>query len=118
MKNLWRIIIMVVILVIPTFAMAAVYNGNDLYQGLKDIKTESKSAILFNSGVAHGFVAGVVEALGFSETLRVCLPSGITNGQLNDITLQHLESHAEYRHWPAVVLVTMAIGRKFPCPKK
>jgi hypothetical protein len=108
-----------VIILAPTFAMAA-YNGNDLYQGLKDIKTESKSASFSNMGYASGCVAGAVDALGFSDTHRVCLPSEITNGQLNDITLLYLESHPENRHWPAVALVIMAMGNKFPapCPKK
>ena len=119
MKNSSRIIIMI-ILVIPTSAMSQ-DNGNELYQWLNTRgKVESKIGI-YNSGLADGFVAGVVEA-----SPNICLPifrgdpskSEVTRGQIIDITVRFLESHPEQRHLSAALLVIRAISEKFPCAKR
>ena len=48
---------------------------------------------------------------------RVCLPAGVTNGQLKDVVVKYVIEHPEIRHFPAGDLVFLALANNFACSK-
>jgi hypothetical protein len=65
------------------------------------------------------YVAGVVDSMAGGNPVagyRTCLPKGVVTGQLVDITVTYLTSHASTRHLAGSHLVAAAISGAFPCP--
>jgi hypothetical protein len=47
--------------------------------------------------------------------LDICIPNGVTGGQMIAIIRNYLQAHPENRHWPAASLVWNALIEKYPC---
>ena len=70
-----------------------------------------------------GYVSGVVDqiellqaALG-PKAYNVCLPNGVTKGQLADVTAKYLRDNPATRQNPAANLVFKGMAEAFPCSK-
>ena len=70
----------------------------------------------FARGYCGGFVAGAGQALQWGAS-DICLPAGVTLGQMSDVAVRYLQAHPEIRHHPAVALVRAALFEAFPCPR-
>ena len=57
-----------------------------------------------------GYVVGAIDGMN-----GLCVPSGVTKGQLADVVAFHLRDNPAERHLPAALLVRKAINEKFPC---
>jgi hypothetical protein len=90
-----------------TGASAMYENGNTL---LKDIEGTEMSRMY-----AMGYIVGAADAYG-GEAL--CIPQTVTKGQLNDIVHRFLRVAPQHRDLPADVLVFLALGEHWTCPKK
>lgn len=88
-------------------AHAEYISGNDL---LSRLNSESYS----DRGFALGYVAGVADAL---DGFILCIPEGVTIGQLKDITTTHLRASAQTRHKSAAGLIMDALVAVWPCKK-
>lgn len=78
--------------------------------------------MLFRIGkgpVLTGYVAGVLDAgdLVGPPVSRYCLPSGVSNGEVNDAVLAYLANNADRRHLGASHLIRASIRSKWPCPE-
>ena len=70
----------------------------------------------FGSGFCHGYIAGVGSMLTWaSERNRICVPDGVTGGQVVSIVRKYLKENPESLHESADLLVTVALGKAFPC---
>ena len=86
------------------------YTGNNLVEHCKD-----KDAY-FGSGFCHGYIAGVGSMLTWaSERNRICIPDGVTGGQVVSIVRKYLKENPESLHESGDLLVTIALRKAFPC---
>jgi len=84
--------------------------GNKLVEHCKD-----KDAY-FGSGFCHGYIAGVGSMLTWaSEINRICIPDGVTGGQVVSIVRKYLKENPESLHESGDLLVTIALRKAFPC---
>ena len=63
---------------------------------------------------ALGYVAGAADAYGGT----LCIPPTVTKGQLNDVVYRFLRINPQHRDLGADVLVLLALGEHWACPKK
>ena len=95
-------------MVMATAAQAGTFwDGNKLYSKLRGETMEQMQAL--------GYIMGVSDAM---DTVTVCSPTTVTAGQVLDIMKQYLESIPTVRHLPADTLISVVLGRVWPCDKK
>lgn len=58
-----------------------------------------------------GYVVGVHDAI----ELMLCVPNGVTAGQLTEIVARSIVNNPNSRHLDGSVLVVKAINEAFPC---
>lgn len=46
----------------------------------------------------------------------ICIPDGVTKGQIYDVALKYLQDNPEDRHRSAALLARTALWRTWPCP--
>lgn len=68
------------------------------------------------SGPCIAYVGGVVDGMLWGEPSYLCLPEGVTQGQLAAVVAKFLEDHPERMHLNAPVLIADALQGAFPCP--
>src|SRR5438105_3901612 len=64
-------------------------------------------------GYCMGYAVGVADAAS-----GVCLPDKVTAGQIRDVVVQYLQTHAEIRHLPSAFLATAALIDAFTCRRR
>jgi hypothetical protein len=84
-------------------------SGNALLRALKDKDN------FFANGYAKGYINGFVDMLESADI--VCVPDGVTNGQIYDVVQQHLEQNPAARHRRGSNLIVSAVGTVFTCKK-
>lgn len=95
----------------PTVSQATVYEtGNQLLRDLEDINKTG-----FGPSYALGYIVGAADAYGGAS---LCIPPSVTKGQLNDVVHAFLKQEPGIRHLPADVLVLVALGNHWACPKE
>ena len=109
-----RLLPAVLLALLPLAAQAGYDSGNRLYE---DCASEN----YFNRGYCGGYITGVVDTI---ETLQksgglprntLCIPDGVTKGQLADAVKMYLGANPSRRHLDAGSLVPEALQRSFPC---
>lgn len=80
---------------------------------------EQKDMLSF--GLCAGFITGVEQGLKLASELNksqmFCEPNGVTNGQIRDVAVNYIRSHAANRHLSSSTLIALALVEAFPCPK-
>ena len=95
--------------------MAAVFeNGDELYRHCQN-EDEAESARQNDGsrGLCLGYVLGAYDAAG--KNYAICIPAGVTAGQVKTVVRLWLQNHPESRNLPAAGLVLDALLDKFPC---
>ena len=88
-------------------AHANVYeNGNTLLREIEDIN--------FGKMYALGYIVGAADAY---QGNALCIPNTVTKGQLLDVTHQFLRAKPQHRDLAADVLILLALGEHWACPK-
>ena len=82
--------------------------GNDLYEDCKETSTYT------NQSICLGYVVAIADVLRSS----ICIPSMASHGQAMDIVKKALKEHPETRNVRAPILVSAALKKAWPCPKK
>lgn len=86
------------------------YSGNQLLSNCEENGV--------NRSFCLGFIRGVVNGAAMIQNEQrplLCVPSGVTVGQLTDIVVQGLRIHPESRHMDAGFLSLIAVAAAFPC---
>jgi hypothetical protein len=96
--------------------------GNDLVASCSATSEfESGACIGFIQGVINGFNSGTtvqhVRSVEQHAVFDLCVPNGVTNGQLTKVVLAYTDKHPEQLHYPADIIVTKAIGEAWPLEK-
>jgi hypothetical protein len=89
---------------------AQFYTGNKLHEWAQSQRAS------FNGGMLYGYVMGVHDAL--REERHFCIPpQSVQVSQMVDVVVNYLAENPASRHEDADVLVRIALGRAWPCPK-
>jgi hypothetical protein len=90
-------------LIQPGYARAQIITGNKLHEYCQ--KYDARQFV-------YGYVTSVVDANKF-----LCVPTGVTVGQLADVVCGYLSNHPEKRHNDGAGLAFQALHASFPCSK-
>jgi hypothetical protein len=90
-------------LIQPGYARAEIISGNKLHEYCQ--KYDARQFVF-------GYVTSVVDT-----SKIVCVPPGVTVGQLADVVCGYLSNHPEKRHYDGAGLASQALNASFPCPK-
>ena len=100
--------VVLVALVMTTAAQAGTFwDSNTLYNKLQGNTMEQMQAL--------GYIMGAADAL---DTATICAPNNVTAGQINDMMKNYLENYPAVRHLAADSLISLVLGRMWPCEKK
>jgi len=101
-------------------ASAQFISGNQLREWLAaDNRLENgvKSHLDYTSSASGRFyITGVAET--FSLLGMMCLPDGVTAGQIHAVVAKYLKENPEKWNSDANAIVYVALSSAFPCPKK
>jgi hypothetical protein len=105
-----KLVLLAALLCTITNAMAdyPYIRGNELKQSCENDSPKDAAYCL-------GYVSATVDALGGGEFKIFCVPNGVTQEQLRDTTLEHLNTHSEQLARPAAWNVAAALAGAFPC---
>ena len=92
---------------------ATAYTGNQL---LQDCETTNVSS-LYCLGYINGFSLGFAFVMNRwqVEPKLICIPEGVTNGQIKDIVVQYIRENPQTRHESAQFLIVWSLEKAFPC---
>lgn len=92
------------------------FTGNDL---IADCVTENPARELaclgYVMGAVDGFRNGAALVENYPDYLKICVPNGVTQGQIRDVVITHIRQNPENRHLPASALVFTALNSTFFC---
>ena len=78
------------------------------------LKEYCQSTNVYEMGFCIGYVVGVAD----NNAMSICMPPGVSQGQIRDIVKKYLNDNPAQLHRDADVLVLNALQQAFPCPKK
>lgn len=73
-----------------------------------------------DSAFAIGYVSGVADSDNVTVSIdyrKICIPNGVTNGQIVDVVFKFLDAKPEIRHLSAAYLSREAMRNAWTCPK-
>jgi hypothetical protein len=91
-----------------TSVSAQYQSGNDLHKDLNDSSAQSKMYAL-------GYIVGVTDSV---LDIAVCIPAGVTQGQLQDVMKNYLHANPQNRDVAAHILVIAALAQHWPCANR
>ena len=100
-------LLLTLVLVAGTAQAGSFWDGNKLYNKL--------NGSIFEQGQALGYIMGAADAM---DTVVVCAPLNATAGQMQDMVKNYLENYPAVRHLAADSLISVVLGRVWPCEKK
>ena len=92
------------------------FTGNVMHEACKAPEDSDVYLLCgtYISGVAHI----LLNREFYTKILpKICIPPGVTNGQIIDITKKFLREQPEMRDAVAGGIVIIAVAEAFPCPK-
>lgn len=111
-------ILAVATLLLVQSAMAGWYTGaqlNALAESYTQVM-ESAEAISFKTQWESGMFSGYVTGYADGNSL-LCIPGGVTRGQLLAIVSKYLKNNPEVWNLPSEVLIFNSLVHTFPCKK-
>ncbi len=103
MKSRFFLIFSLFLVLRPGAATADFYDGNRLYE---ECKGQSALSCL-------GYIVGVADTARLFPK-PICVPEGVTAGQLRAVVLKYMEEHPEDRHYSGTSVVGSALLGAFP----
>ena len=100
-------LILVLVLVAGTAQAGTFWDGNKLLSKLRGETMEQMQAL--------GYIMGAADAM---DTVVVCAPLNATAGQMQDMVKNYLENYPAVWHLAADSLISVVLGRVWPCDKK
>jgi hypothetical protein len=105
-------------------AQDSYYTGNDILASCTAPTTDPVHYAKL--ATCRGYVAGLVDGVDFAagvfalqnnepETKLICVPAGVTIGQLTDVVIAYLQANPATRHRSGAAEGLIALYRAFPC---
>lgn len=108
-------------IVLSSTTSPASAEGPDIYTGNGLYRVCSEESPGFQSGLCHGFIAGVIARSSLAERIvpksgLICDVSRAENGQIRDVIVAYLRDHPADRHYASSQLIVQALQAAF-CTK-
>jgi len=92
----------------------------DSFETGSSILETCESEVWYNKGYCSGYIIGVSDtadtlALWDGSPVLICIPDGVTAGQLWKVVVKYLNENPEKLHFAADSLVLAALEGAFPC---
>jgi hypothetical protein len=118
-----KLLVFSVFTLISSPASAGFETGNSL---LAECSVQANDSTYFHSASGClSYVVGIADMIELQQRMKdvngqtvrqfICVPSGVTKGQVRDITVQYLSNNPDKRHFNAAALVWNALLAAFPC---
>ena len=107
-----RSVVLVLVLFLGSESPAAggFYTGNQLREQCVQLDGSAPSALCM------GYIAGVADSMDDPHgNDGLCISGRVTLGQVREVALRYMNSHADVLHMPARSLVAEALKIAFPC---
>jgi hypothetical protein len=102
---------------INSHARAGFETGNSIIE-------KCTSSNIYDQGYCLGYLAGVYDNyilyspfIQFAN-VKLCVPAGVTLGQIRDISIKWSKIYPELRNESAATLIVLYLDKAFPCPKR
>lgn len=82
--------------------------GNELYYDCVSSSDYDQTRCL-------AYISGVADGIGLSDSLGLCVPTGVTYGQIQDVIVKFLGDRPEGRHYSASFLIYTALFDAYGC---
>ncbi|AFY20781.1 Rap1a/Tai family immunity protein [Pseudomonas sp. UW4] len=95
--------------------------GNELLQWCKNVLSNNEAE---STSYTAGYCTAVVATVGdliksinhdLGPKLQICVPGGVSNGQMVRVLVKYLEANPEKLHINATALTIFATQQAFPC---
>jgi hypothetical protein len=97
--------------------VASATTGNALYEACM-----GEFAATPQQGLCLGYISGVFDTIMVMQAggyfPELCVPNGVTNGQVRDVAYQYTKNNPKERHDLGSVLMVDALMDAFPCASK
>ena len=123
-KRLWWLPMAMIIVSVVGPAQAPAQGGSTYFQNGNKLYADCTSNNRYDQAYCLGYVVGVTDlAVNLSDAAelgarppKVCIPLGVTQGQVKDVVIDYLRRDPEHRHHvTAVVQVEIAVVDAWPC---
>lgn len=92
---------------------AAFTTGNELLRDCEPTNALSLHCLGYINGFRLGF--GFVMNRWQIEPKEMCIPDGVTNGQIRDVVLQYIRENPQTSHESSQFLILWSLSKAFPC---
>ena len=69
-------------------------------------------------GMCMGYISGLVDGFLVADRNIICIPSGVTRGQLRDVVVTGIQGLPKESGQEAYVVALLALAKAFPCRKR
>jgi predicted RecA/RadA family phage recombinase len=69
-------------------------------------------------GMCMGYISGVVDGFLVGDRTSICIPAGVTKGQMRDVVLSGIAANPKERAQEAYAGTLLALSRQYPCRKR
>jgi hypothetical protein len=120
----YAIIVLALLGVLASPRPAAAVDGNQLLASCGMGDAGGLACTYYVVGWRDAFAIATVAAYGLKSAteqnlkMRICIPDGVTNGQLEKVVLKYLRDNPATLHIASAYLTAAAIQEAFPCRLK
>jgi hypothetical protein len=65
-----------------------------------------------------GYISGLVDGFTVADKNVICIPSGVTRGQLRDVVLSGIQARAQEPDQEGYAAALLAVAKAFPCRRR
>jgi hypothetical protein len=84
----------------------------------RDLLAACTSAKALDYGMCVGYINGVIDGFLVTDRTSICMPVGVTRGQLRDVVLAGITRSPKESEQEPYVAALLAVSRAFPCQKR
>ena len=92
--------------------------SRDMLATGNDLVAACTSAKPLEYGMCVGYISGVVDGFLVADRATVCIPAGLTRGQLRDVVVAGIADSPRDSAQEGYVVTLLALSRAFPCRKR
>jgi hypothetical protein len=113
-----KLVAMLAVALCLTTAPARAAEPRDSVATGNDLLNACGSAKPLEYGMCMGYISGLVDGFLVADRTIICVPAGLTRGQLRDVVVAGIQSLPKERGQVAYAVALLALAKTFPCQKR